>query len=287
MEPDDITQTNLPNSADVNTGSSSTTVSQSDTITFPVPQQVSKPMITRPIIKRRRTVIQASPARMNLAINAYPATTAAGAKYTESAASTTPTTKLVTKATDIFPSATTVAAPGKKLSKTQSLDSLNTIATQYPSNIISVSTQVPSNTTTASEIATTTAIVTKATETSMTATASAATSMSSLITSNAAANVAAAAAPVTTSAASDKSTTRSSKASKTLIKQSCTRPTTTRGDRSAEDRNRYERCCCSIHCRTRCAWISTTNTQRIEEVAAESAGTATAAQQEAAANNRY
>nr|XP_014095794.1 mucin-5AC [Bactrocera oleae]XP_036225219.1 mucin-5AC [Bactrocera oleae]XP_036225220.1 mucin-5AC [Bactrocera oleae]XP_036225221.1 mucin-5AC [Bactrocera oleae]XP_036225222.1 mucin-5AC [Bactrocera oleae]XP_036225223.1 mucin-5AC [Bactrocera oleae] len=206
MEPDDCTEsttTNSQNNGDANAGSSSS-LSQNESVTFPVPQQVSKPMITRPIIKRRKTVIQASPARLNLAINTKEVTPITSTPA-ESVACTATTTKLVAASPNILQS---TAAPPRKPSKTQSLDSLNTIATQYPSNIISIGTQVPSNTTNVSEAAPT-AIVTKATETMLTVTAAAATSVSSLVGNNTTTNT------VTTNAsAAGRTTTRNSNAVK-------------------------------------------------------------------------
>ncbi|XP_054744035.1 uncharacterized protein LOC129248497 [Anastrepha obliqua] len=214
MEPDDCTEsitTSAQNNVDGNTGSASS-VSQNDSnSTFPVPQQVSKPMITRPIIKRRKTVIQASPARTNLAIKAQEVTPAVP-KPAESVINTATTTKVAASVPIALPSVTAAVAavaaavPQKKPSKTQSLDSLNVIATQYPSNIISVGTQVPSNTTNATTAKETVpvAIVTKATETSLTVTASAATSVSSLV-----ANAAAPKVSTTSTVVVEKSTTRS------------------------------------------------------------------------------
>uniref|UniRef100_A0A0K8VGR5 ZAD domain-containing protein n=3 Tax=Bactrocera latifrons TaxID=174628 RepID=A0A0K8VGR5_BACLA len=204
MEPDDCTEsttTNLQNNGDGNAGSSSS-LSQTESVTFPVPQQVSKPMITRPIIKRRKTVIQASPARLNLAINTKEVTPVTST-LTESVAYTATTTKLAAGSSNVLQP---TAAPPKKPSKTQSLDSLNTIATQFPSNIISIGTQVPSNTTNASEVAPT-AIVTKATETMLTPTAATATSVSSLAGSNTTSTTKAV---PTNAAATGRTTTRNS-----------------------------------------------------------------------------
>ncbi|XP_017479158.1 PREDICTED: mucin-5AC [Rhagoletis zephyria] len=212
MEPDDClenTTTNLQNNLDNNTGSSSA-ISQSGPVnTFPVPQPVSKTMITRPIIKRRKTVIQASPARTNLAINTQPVPPAY-TKPAESVITNATRTKVSTSVTNLMPSLSAATAPPqKKISKTQSLDSLNTIATQYPSNIISSGTQAPSNTTNVSvSEAAATAIMTKATETALIVTASAATSVSSLVASTSASNVTA-----VSTVAAEKSTTRSSSSS--------------------------------------------------------------------------
>ncbi|XP_036327987.1 flocculation protein FLO11 [Rhagoletis pomonella] len=213
MEPDDCLEsasTNLQNNLDNNTGSSSA-ISQSGPVNnFPVPQQVSKPMITRPIIKRRKTVIQASPARTNLAINTQPVPPA-HTKPAESVITTATRTKVSTSVTNLRPSLSAATAPPqKKISKTQSLDSLNTIATQYPSNIISSGTQAPSNTTNVSvSEAAPTAIMTKATETALIVTASAATSVSSLVASTSASNVTA-----VSTVAAEKSTTRSTSSTK-------------------------------------------------------------------------
>ncbi|XP_039952705.1 uncharacterized protein LOC120769663 [Bactrocera tryoni] len=209
MEPDDCTESttsNLQNNGDGNAGSSSS-LSQTESVTFPVPQQVSKPMITRPIIKRRKTVIQASPARLNLAINTKEVTPVTST-LTETVAYTATTTKLAAGSSNVLQP--TAAPPPKKPSKTQSLDSLNTIATQFPSNIISIGTQVPSNTTNVSEAAPT-AIVTKATETMLTPTAAAATSVSSLAGSNTTSTTKAV---TTNAAAAGKTTTRNSNAVK-------------------------------------------------------------------------
>lgn len=202
MEPDDCTEsttTNSQNNGDGNTGSS-LNFSQNESITFPAPQQTSKLMITRPIIKRRKTVIQASPARLNLAVNTKEVTPFTSTP-SESEACTAPTTKLVTVSSNVLPQ---TVAPPKKPSKTQSLDSLNTISTQFPSNIISIGTQAPSNTTNVNEAVPTT-IVTKATETMLTATATAATSVSSLAVNNTA---------TTNTAAVGRTTTRNSNAVK-------------------------------------------------------------------------
>ncbi|XP_049303648.1 uncharacterized protein LOC105230751 [Bactrocera dorsalis] len=204
MEPDDCTgstTTNLQNNGN-GTADSSSSLSQTESVTFPVPQQVSKPMITRPIIKRRKTVIQASPARLNLAISTKEVTPVTST-LTESVAYTATTTKLAAGSSNVLQP---TAAPLKKPSKTQSLDSLNTIATQFPSNIISIGTQVPSNTTNVSEAAPT-AIVTKATETMLTPTAAAATSVSSLAGSNTTSTTKAV---TTNAAAAGRTTTRNS-----------------------------------------------------------------------------
>ncbi|XP_054082908.1 titin homolog isoform X1 [Zeugodacus cucurbitae] len=206
MEPDDCTEsttTNSLNNGDGNTASSSN-VSQTESVTFPVPQQVSKPMITRPIIKRRKTVIQASPARMNLAINTKDITPVSSTP-SESVSSTGTTIKLVAASSNI---SLQTAAPPKRPTKAQSLDSLNTIATQFPSNVITIGTQVPSNTTNVTEVVPT-AIVTKATETITTATATAATSVSSLPANNASTTN-----NTTNALAAERTTTRNSNVAK-------------------------------------------------------------------------
>ncbi|XP_067623852.1 uncharacterized protein dbr isoform X2 [Eurosta solidaginis] len=189
MEPDDgivSTTTNSQNTTLTENvtlaGSTSTNAPSERNIVFTMPQQqIPQPIITRPIIKRRKTVIQASPACMNLAINAQDLTSTTPSTQqvdnVMSSVTTAPPTSLTsTSVTNIVPT----AAPQNKLSKTRSFESLNVIATQYPSNIISIGTQAPSNTTQASEAVVCAPISTKATETTITETATAATSVTSL-----------------------------------------------------------------------------------------------------------